>query len=580
MPPRLAWAITFGFCSCSAALGQSVWRVDADASPGGDGLSWTSAFADLQDALAAAHAQPPGVLQEIWIAEGIYLPDSGSGDRTAAFTFDRPVRLLGGFTGTEANAADRVGSTPSPVLSGDIGAVAVRADNSLHVVRLRDGSSDTLLERVVIRDGNADDAGISFGRSGGGVLVEDGSPTIDLCIIESCTARDGAGLFVDTGAPFVHRSLIRQNVATTSGGGAYLADGGTIDHCVFDANTAPSGGGLFVCCGGGNITGTLFQGNFGTNGGGCFLGVGGPPITRCVFVSNAATRGAGVYASRSGGSIVSCRFASNTATDGGGIYFDLGATAVNCIFTRNTAFSFGGGIYARNNPTIVGCLLHSNAASFTGGGIHHASGTTALANSILWNNTDSAGLTQQGQIIRVSGTLTPQACCIQAWTGSLGGSFNFGESPQFIAIAGVDGLIGTADDDPRVGFGSPCIDSGNNTLWPQDAADIDNDGDTLEVVPLDAPGSARALDEPSIPDSGVPGNGLPAIADIGAAEFLPGCVGDLNNDLLVNAADFTILAGNFGVLNASFGQGDINGDTAVNAADFTIFASRFGAECP
>ena len=570
----------FALSLCGVAPAQDVWRVSAAALPGGDGLTWTSAFTDLQDALDAARAQPLFVPQHIWIAPGTYRPDRGTELRASAFIIDRPMELLGGFAGTESSASERLSSTPMPVLTGDLGVPTSRADNALHVVIVRDDTAESRLERLIVRDGNADDANVAFGRFGGGVLIEDGSPTIDGCLITACTARDGAGIYADSGEPTITQTMVSQNGATTSGGGAYLKDGGHVIGSIFNSNNGPSGAGLFVCCGGGEIRDSLFQGNFGNNGGGIFFGVGAPQIARCTFISNSAMRGAGIYASRSGGTIASCRFASNTASDGGGVYIDLGVTLVNCLFTRNTAFSFGGAIYARNNPAIVGCTIYSNGAGFSGGGVHHASGVSTLANSILWANTDSTGITQQAQVAQISGAIAPSACCIESWSGSLGGVLNTGTAPGLLWITGTDGLLGTADDDPRVAPGSVCIDAGINTLWPADAADLDLDGDTLEITPLDALGAARALDDDSVPDTGVPGAGLPAIADIGCAEALPGCVGDLNGDLWVNAADFTVMAANFGLAGAQPWQGDINRDTLVNAADFTILAAQFGAQCP
>ena len=56
------------------------------------------------------------------------------------------------------------------------------------------------------------------------------------------------------------------------------------------------------------------------------------------------------------------------------------------------------------------------------------------------------------------------------------------------------------------------------------------------------------------------------------------CPGDINGDALTNAADFTILAGNFGGAVAPNTGGDLNGDGLVNAADFTILAGGFGCE--
>jgi hypothetical protein len=54
------------------------------------------------------------------------------------------------------------------------------------------------------------------------------------------------------------------------------------------------------------------------------------------------------------------------------------------------------------------------------------------------------------------------------------------------------------------------------------------------------------------------------------------CAGDVNGDGSTNAADFTILAGNFGNAVAPNTGGDLNGDGQVNAADFTILAGDFG----
>ena len=60
----------------------------------------------------------------------------------------------------------------------------------------------------------------------------------------------------------------------------------------------------------------------------------------------------------------------------------------------------------------------------------------------------------------------------------------------------------------------------------------------------------------------------------------PGCASDLNSDDLTNAADFTILAGNFGSAVAPSTSGDLNGDGLVDAADFVILAGDFGCAAP
>ena len=76
----------------SPALGQSVIRVDAGATPGGDGLTWESAYADLQEALASESAD------EIWVAAGVYQPGE---DRAASFCLRTGLAVYGGFAGVE-----------------------------------------------------------------------------------------------------------------------------------------------------------------------------------------------------------------------------------------------------------------------------------------------------------------------------------------------------------------------------------------------------------------------------------------------------------------------------------------------
>lgn len=59
------------------------------------------------------------------------------------------------------------------------------------------------------------------------------------------------------------------------------------------------------------------------------------------------------------------------------------------------------------------------------------------------------------------------------------------------------------------------------------------------------------------------------------------CAGDVNGDRVVNAADFTVVAANFGTASgATRAMGDVTGDGAVNASDFAVVAGAFGRACP
>src|SRR5204863_4701767 len=111
----------------TAPVGAAIRFVDPS-SPGPlhTGGSWSTAFTTLPAALSAA-----AVGDEIWVAEGIYKPTTGT-DRTISFQVPTGVRLFGGFGGfgtNESSLSQRNILLHKSILSGDIGA-ARNADNS------------------------------------------------------------------------------------------------------------------------------------------------------------------------------------------------------------------------------------------------------------------------------------------------------------------------------------------------------------------------------------------------------------------------------------------------------------------
>ena len=85
----------------AAAMPQaSVIYVDKDApGPAHNGLSWTTAYTDVQQVLTTAISGT-----EIWVAEGVYYPGV---DVTSTFMLTNGVTLYGGFAGTETLRAQR-----------------------------------------------------------------------------------------------------------------------------------------------------------------------------------------------------------------------------------------------------------------------------------------------------------------------------------------------------------------------------------------------------------------------------------------------------------------------------------------
>ena len=203
----------------TAAQAGRIIYVNINATPGGDGASWGTAYQFLQDGLAAAPSN-----STIWVAKGIYYPDDGGNvtdnDRTASFNLKAGVFLYGGFAGGETDLLQRTDEHPT-ILSGDIDQNGLQSGNSYHVLRV---SSNTVhfINTVTVRDGNAD--GQSFPHnSGGGILVEKSNALLQDVIVKSNAATEGGG-----------------GIAATNGSTLNVFLGSSVE-----GNSAGDGGGIY-----------------------------------------------------------------------------------------------------------------------------------------------------------------------------------------------------------------------------------------------------------------------------------------------------------------------------------------------
>jgi len=184
-------------------------------------------------------------------------------------------------------------------------------------------------------------------------------------------------------------------------------------------------------------------------------------------------RGGGLYNLSGSPQIRNCMFLRNSAVNGGAAWnLGGGPLFVNCIFTGNTAGKCGGGLYSEaGNVMAINCTLTANQGQWRGGGMFNTTGSLTVANSILWGNGRQFRSTYD-EWAQVSGDVVPAIayCCVQGWTGSLGGEGSFGLDPLFVSAAGADAVAGTMDDDLRLSQGSPCIDAGNALAVPSGIA--------------------------------------------------------------------------------------------------------------
>ncbi len=330
-----------------AVEAQVVIFVDDDARPGGNGVTWPTAYRHLQDALAESAAS--AVPTEIRVARGRYTPDRDEagnvspGDRAASFHLVNGVVLRGGFAGLGSLHPDqrdvRVNLT---VLSGDLDGddgpgFANYDDNSDHVLRGRSIGATTIVDGFTISGGNAT---LGYAGQGGGLLNEfRSSPTlIDCSFIGNSSASSGGAIYNYASDPtLVGCSFIgnRTTGLTTGFGGAvrFVRSNATVTNCRFIGNSGRRGGAVQVYLDSRvSLTNCTFAGNVASFG--HALHCEGFPQRSTVKLSNSILRdGTGevhnsgceivVYSSneetrgREGGSMSEDR---ETKRHGGGIY--------------------------------------------------------------------------------------------------------------------------------------------------------------------------------------------------------------------------------------------------------------------
>jgi hypothetical protein len=435
--------------SAGGAAAQSVRFVRASAPGGGNGLSWGTAYNNLQTALTATAGNPS--VTQLWIAAGNYKPAGAGGPRTATFQLRNNLALYGGFAGGESMLSQRDIAANPTILSGDLNDddevytccpwPAWLADNTYHVVSASGLGSSARLDGVTIRGGAATDS-IAPHHRGGGVQCEASSITIDSCTFEqnfamigggaasltstsnatvsSCTfnnnrvldlqADGGGAVFIGSSNPTVTGCHFQDNVTVDTYGGAIrsLSASPFILNCVFHDNIAAASGGGAIQSTAGNpvIAGCAFQGNYARWAGSLYCVDGEARISDCHFVAGGGFTEVGAAASFSGGPhwLINCTF-DRLGCEGGGALYNTNAALniINCRFFGNTASIWGGGAIwnsdFQTNPSlqcvIINTIFSGNRTVGGGGAIgaailHDSPNALSIYNSTFANNTSVA----------------------------------------------------------------------------------------------------------------------------------------------------------------------------------------------
>ncbi|MEM1326680.1 MAG: choice-of-anchor Q domain-containing protein [Bacteroidota bacterium] len=418
--------VLLAFFSTSILHAQTIYHVSKTGNDANDGLSWGNAFLTLQQAHATA-----GANSEIWVAQGTYHPDEGSGqtdnDRNASFTMKNDVGIYGGFVGTETMRSQRDFATNVTILSGDIdqndNSGGDNSGNSYHVVlNSFNGLNNTaILDGFKISRGNASQG---LDNNGGGMRNRGTSPTISNCQFINNTASNIGGSVLNSDNSFP-----------------------TFNNCSFSQNSANFGGGMYNFSASPTLTNCSFNQNSASEGGGMYNSSASPTLTNCSFSQNSASDdGGGMYNSSASPTLTNCSFNQNSASDDGGGIFNSSAspTLTNCSFSQNSA-NLGGGIFNRSSSTstLINCSFSQNSANF-GGSAYNFFSSLQLTNCILWANSSEIFNDNLGNSV-VSFSIVQ---------GGYTGTGNKDQDPLF---------VDAANGDLRLQSCSPAIDMGDNS---------------------------------------------------------------------------------------------------------------------
>lgn len=545
---RLAIVLSLG--SATPLLAQSTIYVNVNAplTSVEDGTTWANAYRYLQDALDDPSLAPG---YEIWIANGKYRPSvpfcldcDNPGDRHATFVIPSGVRIYGGFKGV-----DTLGNDPNDpntgemslnerneehpdhwtVLTGDRGTEENILDDLYHIVTAVDVDENTKLSGVRIEYGNANgsDPNSPLDRVGGGVLIigrriegidRQSSLVLTRCHVEYCYAvQAGAGAFVAwTRVPDEPNDPNCIDDPTD----AVELQPARFVNCQFRYNRisdpndlAPSSSGAAI-----SVRGAALK------------------LTNNVIAENSGgDRTAGV------------EYVIGLDPNDLPVY-SRGAVT-NCSFNLNkSGYSTKEAIYAHMAPCLPLIVRHT----------------------ICWGNGER---TDQGPNLdpnlEVAGDIDARFCDIRYPYGSVFPSIdnsNINLDPLFCEAGDQLFPLGITND-------SPCVDRGHDDYVPPDFADVDDNGNSTEVLPWDRLRMGRFRD--ATPSG--------EIVDMGAYEVddRVECLEDINGDGQRNLTDLAILLTNFGLSPGECPghSADINDDGEIDLTDLAILLTVYGTPC-
>lgn len=200
---RIAAGVLVVITASGMAAGQTVLHVDDDAAPGGDGLSWGTAFRTIREATPDTGPAAPGTI--VRVAQGLYTPrDVGSPSSMDSVMLINGMSLVGGYRGLSGGGdpGDRDPAAFVTVLDGGVGTLPGTEDDA-----------QTLVKAVNCPESVVDGLTLQNARNHHILATDSG-----VIVVRGCRFSNSAGLPVSTSVRIARADA-----------------GATIKDCVFDA---------------------------------------------------------------------------------------------------------------------------------------------------------------------------------------------------------------------------------------------------------------------------------------------------------------------------------------------------------
>jgi hypothetical protein len=360
MPRRRFYLSLEHFSNLAAAM-VMLWLCASSSAQAADTLRYVAKTGNDAGNNCTVSANPCKTIQyaidlavtsdQIWVAGGGY---TGEGEGPV-ITVAKTITLYGGWNGAPSGP---------PLRDPNANPTTVDGENTRRGVFISGGAP--WLEGFIITRGKGD-------VYGGGIRVENASPTIRKNQVIGNSAVAAGGIMVNRGSAQIIENLIMNNTANWGGGLELINDANaTIVQNEIRGNVAlVEGGGIDVdCCGQGNpliARNLIIENNGGNRGGGVHIFDTNAQLVNNILVRNQADNGAGISLK-------------------GEVSYPAGAT-----LTNNTLVGHPSGGVALWIDTYAASTLVNNILTEHNTGIINnapASSTLSADHNLYWNTND------------------------------------------------------------------------------------------------------------------------------------------------------------------------------------------------